>query len=335
MESIWKDKYISLGTADSVIFRIKVGDDEIYRGKANKRPGETNNTIKINEVCADYLQNTLPYLSASHFTDFTAPTFTIQKSSGTTWSDVASVQFINDWSYDRGYNPATMGMSFPITGRVDSRQWITYTAYNASQVNAVVRFADGTSINVIIPVAISNDFNADFNNDFSRSVRSAGSGTAVFDLSQWAGVTSITIGGTTYKVTTDCKRYALYYANAYGGWDTLLIEGNHKEFDNLERYTRETEYDNRDVVNRGRYNFVNEITKGFTLNTGWLTDAEADKMHHLINSTNVYLYDINTGEMIPAILTDNTCEYKTYKSEGNKLVNYSLQLELANIRTRR
>jgi hypothetical protein len=336
---IWKDYFVNLGTGDSILYRIILTDtsDVIYSGKAHKRPGEVNIQARVNDICADYLVNVLPTLSQAEFSEIDLPvSFKVQASTnGTTWTDKATIQFINDWSYDYGYNPATMGMSFPITGRVDNRMPIVWTGLNVSRVTATIWYTDGTSSQVIIPVAISNDFNADFNSDFSRSVRSAGSGTAVFFPSAWDNVDRIVIGNSTFKVVTECAKYALYYINAYGGWDCLLIEGNHLEDDTLTRHTREVVYDNRDIQNRGVKNYVNEITKGFTLHTGWLLHDQGEMMHHLINSTDVYLYDIANEQMIPVTIPTNTCEYRNFKNNGNQLVDYTIRVEVAQNRIRR
>ena len=332
---IWKDFYVNLGTADSVQFRILVSNDVIYSGKAFKRPGKANNEIRINDICADYLVNVFPKLVGTTFTVGEYVTFVIQTLSGSSWSTKASVQFDNNWSYEHDYNPARQGMSVPVNGHIDIRQWVVFTAYNASTITATIKLSDGSSFDVLIPVAISNDFNADYNNDFSKSVRSSQTGTAVFDLSQWGDVRSLTIEKKVFKVVNGCNRYVLYYVNAYGGWDSLLIEGNHSFSDNLTRHTRETEYDNRNIQNRGVHNYVNEISKTMTLHTSWLSDDESSRMHHLLNSTNVYLGDLVTGQMIPVILTDTRTDYKTYKSNGGRLVNYTINVTIAQERIRR
>ena len=228
-----------------------------------------------------------------------------------------------------------MGMSFPINGHIDSRMPIVWTGLNVSQVTVTIYETGGASYQVIIPVEISDDFNADFNSDFSRSVRSAGSGTAVFYPNAWSNVDRITIGRSTFKVVTECAKYALYYVNAHGGWDCFLIEGNTLEADSLKRYTREMVYDNRDIQNRGIQNYVNEIDKVFTFHTGWLLDDQGERMHHLINSTDVYMYDIASQEMIPVIIPTTSCEYKTFKNQGNRLVNYTIQVQVAQNRIRR
>ena len=333
---IWKDYYVNLGTAESVQFRILVGDDVIYTGKSFKRPGQETNQIRINDICADYLEHVFPNLLHMEFTEIGSPvSFVIQINSGSYWNTLETVQFYNNWSYDYDYNPVTMGMSFPVNGKIDLSQWIVFSSYEASSITATIPLVSGGSFEVVIPLAISSDFNADFNSDFSKSIRGTQVGTAVFNLSQWADVKSLTIGNKEFKVVNKCHKYVLYYINAYGGWDSLLIEGNYSELDNLTRYTRETEYDNRNIQNRGVHNYVNEITKSFTLHTSWLSDVESAQMHHLLNSTDVYLGDLASGQIIPVILTDTQTEYKTYKGNGGRLVNYAINVSLAYNRVRR
>lgn len=333
---IWKDYYVNLGTAESVQFRILVGDDVIYTGKAFKRPGQANNQIRINDICADYLEHVFPKLEHITFSGAKQPlTFIVQILSGGAWVTNTNVSFDNNWSYDYDYNPATMGMAFPISSRIDKRQWVMFSVYNASSVAVTVKLMNGSTFDVIVPVEISDDFNEDFNLDFSKIYKAPETGTAVFRMSQWKDVDTITIENKTFKVVDACNAYVLYYLNAYGGWDSLLIEGNHSEVDNLTRHMRETEYDNRNVQNRGTHNNVNEIVKTLTLHTSWLSDDESSRMHHLLNSTNVYLGDIRSGAMIPVVLTDTQTDYKTYKGNGGRLVNYSINVTIAQERTRR
>lgn len=334
---IWKDYYVTL----SGVYRIKVveTDDVIYTGNAQAKPGEVDAQLRINDICADYLEHILPTLNQAEFTRLTTPTFLVQsrvESGGSyTWVDIDSVNFYNDWSYDYDFDPVTMGLSFPINGVVDVRMPIVWTGYEVSEVEATIYLRDGTSFQVIIPVEITADFNDDFNADFALEARSAGSGSAVFFPSAWGDVVKVEINDSTFILEDTCAKYALYYVNAHGGWDSFLIEGNTLEADTLQRYMREVVYDNRDIKNRGIQNYVNEITKGFTFHTGWLTGDQGERMHHLINSTNVYMYDIARQQMIPVTIPTTTCEYKTYKNQGNNLVNYTIQVEVAQNRIRR
>ena len=326
---IWKDYFVNLGTAESVEFVILHNGSVVYRGKSWKRPGQSDNIVRINDICADYI------LESSSLTGGGIAEFQVYIDTGMSMQLKDTILFLNDWSYDYAYNPETMGLSFPVINRIDNRQWLVFTAYDANTITARIKLADGSTFDVFVPVKISDDFNNDFNYDFSQSVKSMQVGTAVFNLSRWDNIDSVIVEDKEFKVVSGCNRYALYYVNAYGGWDSLLIEGNYSEADNLVRHTRETEYDNRSIQNRGVYNYVNEIVKTMTLHTSWLSDDESSRMHHLLNSTNVYLGDLVTGQMIPVILTDTKTDYKTYKGNGGKLVNYTINVTIAQERIRR
>ena len=336
---IWKDYVVTLSQDDATDFRIFLaGGAVIYTGRSYKRPGETDNTIRINDICADFLTHAVPALSQAEFTALTFPLefyTAIWDSVAEDWVDVDVVEFLNDWSYEYGYDPVTMGMAFPINGRIDARMWLTYTAYNVADITATLYMEDGTSQVVTIPLQISADFNGSFNEDFSRSVHAAGSGTAVFDLSAWSNpdVVAVDINGTLYEVVTDCAAYALYYLNAYGGWDCLLVEGAFEEADNLTRMTSKRDYDNADIRNRGTRNYVNVIDKTFTLNTGWLSEDASLRMHHLLNSTDVYLYDIAAGQMIPVTIVDTATAYRRHRTR--KAINYTFTVSVAQERLRR
>lgn len=332
---IWKDYYVTLGESASYDYRVLAEGSVLYTGKAWRKPGMDSVQIRINDICADYLNHTVPNLSPEEFTQLQYPiTFVVQVYNNG-WSNVASVEFLNDWSYDYTYNVLTDGMAFPINGKVDYRQWLTYTAYGVTAITVLITYQDGTTSTVSIPLEVGADFNADFNTDFLNSVRAAGGGTAVFRVSDYPNAKTLLIGNTTYNVVDGCHRFALYYINAYGGWDSLLIEGNFQEEDDLQRFLRDVEYDNRDVQNRSKKNYINEITKKMVLHTSWLSDNDSLKMHNLMNSIDVYMYDFDTDQMIPVVVDNATCKYKTFKSEGGKMVNYAINVTIAHDRIRR
>lgn len=333
-EPIWKDRIVVLGSYATTNFRIKVGTRTIYSGTSHKRPGESQNSIKINDICADYLQNVLPTLSQAEFTALGSATFKTEAYYLNAWHEVDSVEFINDWSYDYDHDPAVDGIAFPITRRVDARQWLIYSAYDADIIAAHIILKSGDSLSIYVPTLLSNDFNADFNEDFSKVLRGSKNGTALLDLSQY-DAEAVDINGQIYEVVPPCHRFALYYANAYGGWDSLLMEGNYKIQDNLTRHQRDLEYNNSSITNRGKDNYLNEITRSITLNTSWLTDEESLRMPNLLNSNNVFLMDLETQQMIPVILANTTTEHKTYKSNGKQLVNYQIEVSIAQTMIRR
>lgn len=315
---IWKDFFAEV----SGVYRIYLVDtgSVIYSGHAVARPGEAYGRVRINDVCADYLVNSLPTLTDRAYTALSAPTFKVQMlvpgAQGSQWVDLYTKQFVNDWSYDYGGTPADL--SCPINGRVDDRMVILFSGNGMTSLSASYHRTAGTST--------------------SRSVTLPSTpaiGTGAFKANAVSGVDRITIKSRVYYPVGSCYRYALYYVNAYGGWDQFLIEGNDLEADGLTRFVREVEYDNSVLVNRGSDNYVSEIRKTWTLHSGLLTDDQASRMHHLVNSQMVYLCHIASGDMIPVVMRTDNCEYKTYKNQGRRMVEYTLEVELAQNRIRR
>lgn len=311
---IWKDKIVDLGSA-SVLFRITTGGTTIYEGKATARPGESTAKVRINDICADYLVHALPTMQDLAYTAMTLPTFVVQKKPSSSWTTVTSVQFSPDWSYDYGTTPSDL--SAPINGRVDNRMLILFSGSGMSSLSASYHRTSGTSTSRSI------------------SVSSGSTGTGAFNAGAVSGVDRITIKSRVYYPIGSCYRYALYYVNAFGGWDQFLIEGNDMEVDEVVRHLREVEYDNNSIINAGKDNYVNEVNKSWTFHSGLLTDDEASRMHHLVDSNYVYLCHIPSRYMYPVIMETNTCQYKTFKNQGRRMVEYTIQVGLAQNRLRR
>lgn len=157
---------------------------------------------------------------------------------------------------------------------------------------------------------------------------------------EWEGyngseISRITFPTSAYKNIGECRSHALYYRNAYGGWDAFLVEGTVSERDALTRHTMKRPYDNRQTSSRGTYNFSNEITKSWNLKTGWLSDEESGLMHHLLNSTEVWLHDLVKDKIYPVVLTSTETEHKTYRTNGNRMNQYEIEVQLAQERERR
>lgn len=129
-----------------------------------------------------------------------------------------------------------------------------------------------------------------------------------------------------------CGKYAIYYTNRRNGWDSFLFEGAvEKEKDAFDRY----DYD-RFVLSSERnvkgekVRYKSVIKKSFTLNTGWLSDAQARTLaRHLLSSNSIYLHNLETDEIAPCVVTDAEAEYKRYRNE-RKLVSYEINIECGN-----
>jgi hypothetical protein len=311
--SIWKDYEVSFGSVDEADYTIEAGGAAIYSGHAVRRPDQAQLTVRINDVCADYLLHALPSVSTKVSTaEDSAVTFTVKDGGGST---VDSVQFVADWSYDYDHTPSAL--SDPVNGRVSAQQALLFSVLGTSGQTVGLAYQGGATASV--------------------SVTASGGPVQVISvpLSSYTGLDTVTAGGKTYKVVDECNRYALAYVNAFGGWDTLLMEGRCSLADGYDRHTMLQRYDNAAQSARGRVEYANEVTRRWTLRTGWLTDGQAGRMHHVLGSTHVYLYDISDAVLIPVVITEQDCEYKTYRGNGGQLVNYVIGVELAQEITRR
>lgn len=277
---IWKDYIISVD-ADVVEFVVSQDAQQIYSGKAFRKPNANTIDIKINDICANYFRNPFP----SNFPNVETErhpyviSFVVELYYNDT-NENYIIQFYNDWS---------------------GSEW---------EDTSVLRF-----------------LTAPISNKVPQGVPIVSSRTQFFNV---ANVVQIpTENSAQYEVVGDCYRYMLYYLNAMGGWDFLLIEGKEKQTDNYTRYTIGQTYNNDQSRNRGTRNYRNDIARKWELHTLWIDDAGAQNMHHLLGSTDVYLYDMQTEQLHPITIANTSCEYKTYSNNGNQLIRYDIEATLA------
>lgn len=326
---IWKDYFVSLGAVASQHFRIRVSSTTIYQGLAVRSASSGNLYIRINDICADYMAQVVPpIMGNSARGGFFPVSFTVQKSSnGSSWTTVETVSFNDDWSYVDGFDPASSGMSFPITGRIDLRQKIVQTRYSSSGVTATARYGS-TTRSVSLSVIISTDFSA-----FYNAVAAAGAGRLEFSCPTYEvysskTLTSVTIGATTYEVTKGCPEYCLYYKNPFGGYDHLLLEGKCRKNHAGSRQNFVADYDNG-RKQREEWTFQNEVTESYTLNTGFLSNEESERMPYLLDSPDVYLVDLNRANVfIPVTISTNSYQVKKF-SRGDGMVNYTFDVAVS------
>ena len=340
---IWKDTFATLATDGSAVpFRIYAGNETepttggpIYEGLCSPRP-DGRAVIRLNDIAADYLVHTLPRLSDAAFTALTFPVYFYifrYASGGWYWDQSDDCYgFLMDWSYDPDRTTADR-MSCPVDGGVSRNQYLLFTALNVPAISADLTFDDGTTQTVTIQLAHGADFDASFSRDFARSLQTAGSGTAVFMPSTYDSaarkVVAVTVNGEEYDVVDPCERYVLYYLNAFGGWDSLLVQGHTRRTDALERSTVETAYDNNGITNRGRRDYAIGIERCYAFNTHILTDAQSERMHHLLESPDVYFHDLETGLIRPLVLTGSDCVFQDFRSNGARMSQYEIAATVA------
>lgn len=336
LHPIWKDYLVDLGNAESteyIIGYIQDGfNNTIYRGRAWKRPNEDNITICINDICEDWLINEFPSLVSGFNQEQMPVMFSVQTiSEAGVYAQVADVRFVQDWSYDNTHDAEKDGVASPINGVLDRRQYLLWTGLDVAIVNVVITKANGEQVRETISLGAFGDFSNDFSRDFAASLASAGSGTLVRPITRWDDAVKVSVNGVQYDVVDSCARYVLYYRNAFGGWDSLLADGRATEEDAVTRHSMEK----TGAFNRQTTNYLNEIQKRLTLRTTWLSDEQSMRMHHLLNSTDVYLHDLVTNEIHPVVLDNSSTPYKTYKGEGRGVVSYDINAVIAQSRKRR
>lgn len=125
-----------------------------------------------------------------------------------------------------------------------------------------------------------------------------------------------------------CGKYALIYENLYGAYDSFLIQGSVKKKDSFNRLAYTKSYDNR-TLQRGRNEYLNEITRSWELTTSILTDEQSDILsEHLLSSPDVYLHDLVKNEIIPVVITDTSADYKHYTND-EEMVTYVINVKEA------
>ena len=101
-----------------------------------------------------------------------------------------------------------------------------------------------------------------------------------------------------FKYKMSCGDYAIYYVNEFGGWDSLLVKANKSE--------NKTNYDYLDVDVSKRY--LTEYTNKYDIVTSYTINK--DNIHHLLNSTNVYLHNLNTDVIEPVLIENSNYDFK-------------------------
>lgn len=134
--------------------------------------------------------------------------------------------------------------------------------------------------------------------------------------------------GQYYKTVLACEaRYSLYYVNSYGGVDVLPFkEKGWKKSDTVTRFNYSRSFRNN-TLEFENVNYMNEIKASWELHTGWMSDESSQRMHELVESTIVYLYDAEEKTYTPVVMTDKKLEYKTYHNQGRKFYNYTVNVE--------
>ena len=329
-EPIWKDYYVTLADnsgdfPDGCKYRIRSGNQVLYQGLAFGSPEGDEINVCINEICADMFTRQGLYIT--YYMDFIVERLNPDSE---VWEQVEAVTFRPDWSWDMKYNPGIGGCNFPINGVIHPLQQLPLS------------FVASTGSVTIHNIRATGSFNKDFNFDFQVETREDQvvdySGDANghghwLQVSDYPDAEYFLVMGKRYTIKPLCGGVVLYYINAYGYWDSFVPEGQARVTDNLTRHTRGMVYTTGPgPFGRGQENFVNEIARKVVFKTGPLTTEQSSRMHHLLNSPYVVMYDTERGEYWPVNLTGNN---NTYQNAAGTLHFYDIEAVLAQDMIRR
>jgi hypothetical protein len=141
--------------------------------------------------------------------------------------------------------------------------------------------------------------------------------------------------GLGYTTRVKCVPYVLYYLNSYGGWDAFAIEGTGIKKDAYTTYKTDQSYNNT-TLQFETNKYVQEIKTSYELNTGLLSDEQsANLAKNLLGSIKVYLQNIDEGWIKPVIITDSNITYQTYQTNGRKLCQYKINVQMSQSKIRK
>lgn len=202
--------------------------------------------------------------------------------------------------------------------------------------------SDGTET-LIDEYRILYDWSYDFrfrgaNTDLSRPINGryvAGMYKMNTSVNGQSGTVTNSLTGGAYNVLADCGEYALYYLNAYGGWDALLIDGTVLKKSTITQYTTDRNVNNNRIeFEQAKY--INEIQDAYEINTGFLTDEQAANLSkNLIPSKEVYLHIISDNKIIPVLITDANVTYQTYQTNNLQMPQYKINVKESQIKLRK
>ena len=319
---VWRNNLLGLNTEIGSNVKYSVVDvssnNILYSGRIVKLPNGGVVGIDISKIVGNYLSNhfpnTLPEGLRLNDIDDYAKTVNIYVNNNLN----NTLTIYNSWGYDD--IPYTNIISDPIRKVVDKRQMFVCSVYNPTTVSTTVRYQ------------LKNG-----NNTTNRATITANNNKQVLITDNGLKNTSyneIVIGDLKYKIIESCNEWCLYYSNAYGGWDSLLVNGNVLKDDKITSHYYKQAFNNT-TYQFEKTKYLNVINPTYVLYTDWFNDDEQSRLYHLLESTEVYLHNMVTGEFLPVNITNTDCQYKTFTNNGKKKWYNTINVEVAQERIRK
>lgn len=291
MIPIWSDTYYTQTNLSKpyLNFTIETDDEPIFNGKAWLKPNAVGITINLNQYCKDYLRMDMMDLLGVTGTTIYTHLDAVKEFVLKNENNVVlgTFTFVNDWSYE--YK------------NYNNKPYVLSKPINGKAINGMMLFGTYLDSDNKVKTIISYS-TIDVNN---------GTRTNLYN-----------------NTNIGCKpRYALYYLNRSGGWDSFLIEGKTVKKDTYQNHYTENNYNNN-TTQFGKKVYHSTISTTYQLHTSWLNDKQSDNLaFNLLSSNMVYLHDLEDNTIKPVVIINTETDYKTFRNNGNKLCSYTINVE--------
>lgn len=290
-KSAWEDcvySYSGLDVLDYALF--DENDNKIYEGRAYKRPGDSVINIDLSPIIRNFLNSALPD--------------NVMGSRGEQTSHNANAIVVGNYNLPDAIHTFTLK-----DGKGNTLE--TYRFLNCYDYDTMYSTLDN-SVNSV-------PLNGEVNNHRANGMYS------FYSVLTKANNVRVNIGsGSTVNA---CGVAALYYSSAKGGWNAFLIEGQIKRKDTYTKYNIDRPFA-VNTLDFGHKTLNNTISESWNITTHYLTDEESKAMvRNIYGSNDVYLHIFEDDRIVPVVITDTSIEEKTYKNEGRKMFQHTINVK--------
>lgn len=328
----WKDTFFELNELEDNVEFINYRV-ELYGGKLENeiifdgRAYANENSIRVNlrEIWEDYVSSTSEIKRLSVFSDpYSAFDIRIIYNIDGGEEILYSTHFMvyYNYAYDREYINATLiynVLNIPLQREFASGQYVPVSYLGFSQIGDYdIRVFDNQERPIqLIGKCTSNSITTAF---IQPPLKEFGVGLT----DETGGIFDIDL---TYKgLENNCYKYVLYYQNCLGGWDYFIMKGKCYESFSTKNYEYDIDYINY-TNDPGKTIYLKEKTDTYKLNTGYVTEEVSKRMFNILETRQAHLHNIETGVIDPVKITDTKFDIKTHKTNGRKLINYTINVE--------
>ena len=289
---IWKDTVYIEKSNNWIEYHLDDAKNNVlYAGKAYPYPGNNTVEILVNDIASNFLKPMdWPTNDGFNISEDYSKFFSLKTSTNI----IRTYIFNNDWSYKEDILYTNSPCSI-----VDPRQLFIVSGDPSYKIT----YGDNT-------IQFTNLYT--YRLDLSNITIPCGSKISVYKDNVIIKEYTVANG----------KDYVLYYTNSVGGWDFITVKGNSTRKDNV----TSSLYERRPIrpsKEFGSIKYLNTITPSWSLNTGYIKG----NISELVSSLNVYLYDLNTKDLIPVNVTTTSAEYLNYTNNGKHFTNYTVEVE--------